>query len=468
MQAHKSRELALTAALAALVMALPARADDARFNFGGYGRVGFSYDGEGGQCHRSQVVPFGPRLTEGNYLELDFGYRPYTGREAQVRTLVTLALGDQFFHYDGEWDTRMAIRQAFVEVEDLFGTGLFAWVGSRMWRGDDIYLLDFWPMDDLNTLGGAVGWKQGKTELHLHWGVNRLGEQYQHQVFQGRVPFQAQMRDGPDPFFGATTFEVLDRQRTILAMRAEQRYGGDDGALGVKIRLYGEFHYLPDGQRTDEQDLDLKLPLPDDRGWMLGVQVGLWNFGPRAHLNTWLRYASGLAAYDELAVPYGVNRDSRAVDADEVRIAVSGNYEMDAFAVMFGGYARLFWDADVNEADFDDRQEAAFAVRPMLRLGMFTPGVEASMQISRPNGLDPQTDRQDVARVTQLALIPALTLDDDAGSYSRPQIRFIYAVSLLNQAALDRYSVRDPRSTEDVVHFVGVRAEWWFGRGGGY
>ena len=25
------------------------------------------------------------------------------------------------------------------------------WAGSRMYRGDDIYLLDFWPLDNLNT-----------------------------------------------------------------------------------------------------------------------------------------------------------------------------------------------------------------------------------------------------------------------------------------------------------------------------
>ncbi len=442
--------------LLALLLPALASADDA-FVFGSYGRVGVSSDLDGGRGRDSQIVPYGPRLTEGSYIELDFGYRAWKGPAGEVRALTTLALGDQLFHYDGDFDAITAIRQAFVEANRLLETGAFLWIGSRMYRGDDIYLLDFWPMDELNTVGVAGGWRDPRTDLELHLGLNRLEDDYQFQ----RTPV-------PAIDFGATDVESLDRQRAVLAFKAERRFGGGAGELGLKLRLYGELHHLPAGERTLPGSIEQTEPLADDRGWMLGAQLGLWNFAKRGHFNLWLRYAAGLAAYDELAIPYGLNRDRRSVDASEIRVAAAGNSEHGVVALQYGGYVRFFTDADGHEEDFDDRQEAAFAVRPMLVFGAFTPMVEASFQMSRPNGLNPRTNRQETARVWQLGVMPALTFADDPGTYSRPQLRAVYAVSMLNDAALSLYAAEDPRAEAEVVHYLGASAEWWFGRGGGY
>ena len=190
-------------------------------------------------------------------------------------------------------------------------------------------------------------------------------------------------------------------------------------------------------------------------------------------LNVWLRYATGLAAYDELQVPYGLSMDRRSRDAREFRAALSGNYESGIFGLMYGGYVRHFKDADGQEVDFDDRIEGAFSIRPMLIMGIFTPALEFSYQASHANGINPRTERQEQAEIIQLGFIPAITLSkaekgEPRGTYSRPQIRAIAAVSLLNQAAMDRYPLDDPRSQVSKAWFVGMGAEWWFGRGGKY
>ena len=39
-------------------------------------------------------------------------------------------------------------------------TSVSAWVGSRMYRGDDIYLFDYWPLDDHNIVGGGVFYRK--------------------------------------------------------------------------------------------------------------------------------------------------------------------------------------------------------------------------------------------------------------------------------------------------------------------
>lgn len=429
-----------------------------RLWFGSYGRVNASSDLDGGRGRPSQVVAFGPRLTEGSYLEIDLGYHAWRDADADVDAVFTLALGDRFFHLTGQFDAAVAIRQAFVEARDLWGNGAFVWAGSRMYRGDTIYLFDFWPLDDLNTLGAGAGWRGPDWDAAVHAGFVRLEDEFQVQ----RVPVPA-----PDLFEEEVLF--LDRQRTVVSARGERRFGGGD-ALGFKVRLYAELHHLPAGRRALPGSFTETEPLPDDLGWLVGAQLGLWNFGGASFVNLWARYASGLAAYGTFQRPFGLNADRRAVDAKEYRIALDGNFETPAFGVLYSAWARAFFDSDGRDEDFDDRLEAAAAVRPMLFLHRwFTPAVEASYQVMRPNGLNPRTDRQDVATVVQLGVVPALSFGPEpVGSFSRPQIRLIYAVSFLDEAARALYARHDPRAAADVVHFVGAGAEWWFGRGGGY
>jgi hypothetical protein len=244
--------------------------------------------------------------------------------------------------------------------------------------------------------------------------------------------------------------------------------GGQGNGLGLKLKLYSELHYLPSGDASVDGSYIDTMPLPDDRGWLLGAQLGLWNYGRNAHTNLWVRYGNGLAAFDELAQPYGLNRNRRANGAEELRVALSGNLEWAQFGFMYASSYRFFRDADANEADFDDRHEWVSAIRALWFAGLFTPGIEASTQIMRSNGLNPRTDRQELAQVTQVALIPAISLGQSTGSYSRPQLQFIGALTFLNRGARELFPAEDIRSKTEEAFYVGLRAEWWFGRGGGY
>lgn len=450
--------LGLSAPAAALAQA-PAP-EPSPFRFGGYGRVIGASDLDGGRGRPSSIVPWGPRTNEGNYLELDFRYRAWDAPgddPVEVDTLVTLAIGEPLFHDSAEFDVSAAIRQALVEARNVFIDGAYLWAGSRMYRGDDIYLFDFWPLDDLNTLGGGAGWRSAELDLALHAGVTRP-----------ESPFNVQRVAVPALLFGATEAEVMDRQRTIVSLQGEQRFGGGD-LLGLKLKLHAELHHLPSGHRKVDGTLSESTPLPDDIGWLAGTQIGLWNFGQHSFAHLFLRYARGLAAYGTWERPTGLDADRRTQGAQELRAAVGGNYELGMFGVMYGAWTRAFFDADEQEEDFDDRIEAAVSARPMLFIGRyFTPGVEVSHQVSHRNGLNPRTLQQSLAGVTQIALIPALSFGEDpVGTYTRPQIRLIYSASFLNDAALDLYPEEDPRSRQEVVHFLGLGAEWWYGRGGG-
>jgi maltoporin len=434
------------------------------FWFGSYGRVGLSTDDQGGEGQKRQVTPYAPRLIEDNYLELDLGYKAYRGRHGQVDVVTTISAFDQLFHYNGSADAQLALRRMYAEVRHVGGTQVWTSLGSRWLRGNDIYLMNFWPLDDLNTLGLTLGHSGKRHEAWIHAGVSRLNHRSQTQYVD--VPSANN--------FGAESVLMLNRQRLIIASLYERRYSlGKRG--GWKWKLYTEYHALPSGEETLEGSFTDQRTLPDDAGLIAGLQLGMWGVGhPSDHLNLWARYGRGLAIYDELGSPSAVNRDKRSWDAEEWRLALAGNWGLSTahgLSVQWGSYIRHYRDADELSVDYDDRVEGSVVVRPQLNLnGFFTPAVEASAQWSQAGGNHPVTLSTQAAQVYQLALIPAISFSRGAhlDAYTRPQLRLIYAVSFLNDAALSRYPERDPRSQGEVAHYLGARAEWWFGRGGGY
>lgn len=429
----------------------PAPKKDTGFGFGSYGRVGISTDGQGSPGRQLNLASHGPRLGEGPYLELDLYYKMRPYRDVRLQTVVTLAFTEQLFHFDGDWASALALRNLYLEGQDLFVRGLNVWIGSRMYRGDDIYLLDFWPLDNLNTVGGGVSYAFGRTKLAWHLGVNRLQDQYQYQ--EVAVPGLNNTSE---------LIVLLNRQRMITSLKGVQELGGRDGKLGAKLKVYGEYHFLPAGT------LDAHLPTQEqehlraDHGWLAGLQAGLWNFGPRSHVNLFLRYAQGLAAYGEFAIPFGLATDKRAKNARELLMAVSANFELKRwFGVQLGGYARYFKDADPNEYDWDDGWEYVAVVRPHLFLHkLFAVAFELSYQARDPAGLNPWTHRSETPGVTKLAVMPLLTFGK--GTYARPQFRLIYMLVHQNDSARMSHNPEDPRRDLKVAHYIGIQAEWWF------
>src|SRR6476620_5506658 len=155
------------------------------FDFGTYSRIGIGADLRGHEGFSTNVVSHGSRLEEAPYIELDFYYSRAIGGDPTKRWRIVLApafAGGDLFHYSGDFTSHIAIRNAYAETQNLFAKGLRLWVGSRMYRGDDIYLFDYWPLDNLNTVGGGVGLRAGDNDSALHAGMNRLDDALQYQA----------------------------------------------------------------------------------------------------------------------------------------------------------------------------------------------------------------------------------------------------------------------------------------------
>ncbi len=442
---------------------------DLGFRFGSYGRIIAGTDLRGGKPEPANVVAHGPRIVEPSYLELDFSYGAETPQGYRLRPVITLAFDGTLFHDTGNFDAQPALRNMFLDAQ--VSKYVTLWAGSRMYRGDDIYLFDYWPLDDQNTVGGGVLFRKSESavrsdgssrsgdviELAAHVGFNRLEEPSE---------FQFQEIEVPDPEQGARTIVQLNRQRIIGSASATYLMIDRPDTANFKLKVHGEVHALGDGIRQRRTDGTVEN-LPSDTGYLIGAQLGTFGYAPveqkyRRHLNVFARYARGLAAFDEIAPPTSFDSDLKAKRASELSFGASGNWDHPLGNIMFGALSRRFVDADSNSTDFDDGWEYAIAARPLAALshGVFA-GADLSYQARFPRGLNPVTQRAEDPAVFQIA--PMLVFSPmGASGYDRPQIRLVYRAAHHNAAARDVFVDQDPRQDQKWTHFLGVQAEWWF------
>ncbi len=429
----------------------PPTQESTGFDFGAYGRVGIGSDLRGHEGFSTNIVSHGSRLEEAPYLEPDFYYTRNIGGDPHKRWRVVLTpafAGGDLFHYSGSYTEHITIRNAYAETENPGAEGLRLWVGSRMYRGDDIYLFDYWPLDNLNTVGGGASLAFHKFEIALQAGLNRLDDLYQYET----------LSTPPRGLGPAGSSTVLDRPRFVASLKLTRYFGG---VTGAKISLYGEIHTLPAGTYTDPTTLR-EQALPSDLGWVAGAQLGGW-LRPYVFLNLWLRVAGGLAAYGELTVPTSLDPSRKVTEALEIVGAFSGNWESKWLGVMAAGYIRRFRDASTIAYNPASYTEGILALRPTVYWGKyFHTAVELSYQARQADGVDFVANRVLTPQVFRFSLMP-LVAPLGRGTYSRPQLYLIYTLSVVNaDSRIAQYDPSDFRYSQSVVHYLGAGVEWWF------
>jgi len=434
------------------------------FFLGSYGRAVSATDFRQRPGRDADIVARGSRLDEGSYVEIDVQRQDYwkaTG--ATTRAVVTLGASGPLFHYNADFNVRMAVRNLFLQANNVMTKGLSAWVGSRMYRGDDSYLLDFWPLDNLNTMGGGVRYDfaSGRTFVAWHAGLNQPNTGYFKQLAT-RTPALNQT--------GSTTISVLDRQKFITSFKASHII--PQGKGGIKLVGYGEIHDVPSGQRETEIKGTFET-LPGDTGGVIGAQVGAFTGTDASHVNLFIRYAGGVAAYGEFGTPTQLAADRTSSGARELWITMSGNWEVGKLGLMGAAYFRSFRNASVA-LDAADVDEGIVMARPHFFLSDWGGvAIEASYQ-AQQRGVRTQTqpttysdkipvpsDKPILAGLTRIGLIPFIN-PAGKGSYSRPQLRLMYVLTHRDDAAKMLYSKDDFFSLRTWEHFFGVGVEWWF------
>lgn len=425
------------------------------FHFGSYGRVIAGGDATGRAGRDADIVARGSRLDESNYAELELRREDYWKNSgAYTRIVATTAFASPIFHYNGKFAASLAIRNLYLEVRNAGVRGLSFWAGARMYRGDDIYLLDFWPLDNLNTIGGGVGYtfKTG-TELKFHAGLNQPTDPYYRQTV---------LRPPPHNQFGESEVAILDRQKLVSSLKLTHIWPVGQTA-GVKGILYGELHYVPPGTR--EVETRVYEDVPKDKGFVAGAQLGAFTGKRSTYFNLTARFATGLAAYGELNAPRQLRPDRRTTGAYELLLTLSGNYERGPFGLLLGSYYRQFRNAS-RSLDWDDLNEGIVIVRPQVWFAKIAGvALEASYQ-AQQRGVATETApglfQPAFAQLGRFGLIPYIS-PGGPGAFQRPHIRLIYLLTVRDGTARTFYPADDLFARRAVDHFIGVGAEWWFG-----
>ena len=420
------------------------------FWFGSYGRMVAATDLRGQPGRDSNIVSHGSRLDEGNYVELEFRRDDYWKlTRTRTRLVATLGIEAPVFHTTGNFNINMAVRNLYIEGNGFLGRRLSVWAGSRMYRGDDIYLLDWWPLDNLNTIGAGARYDiSPKTFVAAHYGVNQPASDFY---------LQPEARPFPYSQPGSASVNILNRQKTIFSLKASHTvHLGETG--GIKAVGYGEVHELAAGQRQGPT-AGVYDTLPADSGWVIGGELGAFTGKRNTHVDLFVRYATGLAAYGEWGTPTDLAQGGTSQGAHEFLAALGGNYEFGPVGLMVGAYLRSFRNASPT-LNFDDVDEGIVAVRPHLFIGNIGGvALEGSYQ-AQVRGTIAQNPEGSlgagplVARLFRFGVIPFLS-PAGRGDYSRPQFRLIYSVSVRDQGAQSLYPHDDVFSLRNVEHFSG-------------
>ena len=434
------------------------------FFFGSYGRVVAGTHPDLSAPRDPDIVWMGSRLDEGTWVQFDVQRQDYW-KEAGATTRVVALLGIQgpLFHQHNEWSLKLAARNLFVEEKDLLVKGLSIWLGSRMYRGDYLQLVAFWPLDWVDTVGGGARYDlpSNKTFFAIHAGLA-----------EPNTLFFKQTLDVPMPLNQIATVPatILDRQYLIASAKASHTIPiGKGNIRGV---LYGETHQLPAGLRVTDEGV--QQALPRDSGYVLGAQLSGTTGENKSFGHLMFRYANGLAAGTIFAGrprPSGFAPDGTMAGAYDWHLFWGMNYEVGPIGLMFDGYVRSFRNA-IPGNDFGDLDEGIAIFRPHFFINDWVGvAVEGSYQAQRrlatqaaaaaPGEPLPPPGGPHFASVARLAFMPFLT-PAGKGNLSLPRFRLIYSMARRDEGAKALYPTEDVYSQRNWEHYIGMHIEWFF------
>src|SRR5262249_50541319 len=103
----------------------PPAGNHGNFAFGTYGRIIAATDGRGRAGGDADIVAHGSRLDESNYVELELRREDaWAKTNSTTRVVATLAIASPIFHYTGDFNISMAVRNLYIEENGLAKKGL--------------------------------------------------------------------------------------------------------------------------------------------------------------------------------------------------------------------------------------------------------------------------------------------------------------------------------------------------------
>jgi len=427
-----------------------------------YGRMGTGWT-PSGQVIAGRYMNLGDRraiggrLEEGDYLEPGLRYHMLQGTK-ETDTMVDLVMDVEMWSMDGAIlsdlasgaldELRIYPLQAYVQAHNVLVPDLDIWIGSRLYRKQDIHIADYFYFNNLPSQGLGAFYK-GLDAAVL--------------ITTGDSPFyQVDMNAGqPMP----STPDMARRLRTMFVAQ----YALPIGLRSSFVQGLGEVHVVP---KSSKGDIEAPPNVnPSDYGWVGGAKLHL-DLGGENFNSTSIRYgtriangaASGRSTYDTFGVPA----------LDGTYKGAAGVEFVEHFGVQFGqvialnGYGTVHWNKGgrghaplTPEEPPDTRLDYTIGIRPVLYLHpQFHLMAEATYQARKDQGRATGT-------ATKLSIVPTIVpsgKEGEASVWTRPHFRLIYTYGRYNDAAVDQLMSPYLKTVgpTHTAHFLGARVEWWF------
>ncbi|MEM9329267.1 MAG: carbohydrate porin [Bacteroidota bacterium] len=437
---------------------------------GSYGRIGVSWTNgfsaiDGRRLNLNNMGSIGGRMEEQDYLEFGIAFKMRPEQPNPDSLQINVQLRASVFSRNGSLfgndntgnasGLTIALPEMYVEAKNVLTKDLNLWVGSRLYRGPDIYMADYWVFNDHSTQGFGAEYKGTRAMMGFVASTDTTAT----------VP----------PFFyiniksGTPSLEI--RNRIIYVLEQDLRLG--EGRL---LSFLGEYHRLGDPSTSLADTSNLVLSAPADDGFVLGAryQQDLNSFQPGSFHQLAIRHGRGIAnggdgGSSRTWETFGaVNRDNFRFDeayswhvVDHFVLNLSRTITLNGYGI----YNRSRGAAPTRglEATYFGREVFNFKQDLTLGFRMVNYLTDIFHWQTEVHYSQRQDGDQPWYRMGKISLIPTLALRKQRSIWSRPHLRFIYSIGLYNdQARQDLYSpFLQLVGARRVGHFFGVRAEWW-------
>ena len=401
-------------------------------------------------------------MEENDYVEMitAFQFKPVSSDTDT--TIITIQSRLAFFTTQGQiignvtsnsyGGLTVGLPELFVEAKNIMGSPWSIWVGARLFRGDDIHLIDHFYFDDHSSQGFGI--KYNNTQLAI--------------MYPGSVDTASSL----PPYFylnivnGSPVLGLRNRSVYIL----EHIVPVKDGT----VKLLAEYQRLASGSLADTTT---SLNYPADYGYVLGVKYKR-NFKtilPGSYYDMSVRFGAGIAnggdgGGTKTFLTYGgpnLNtrnfKHARSIAlTGSVLYNVSSGYSVNAYGIFTnsrGASDSLNKTADYRGKQlFNQKTDFAIGARGTWYIKNWFHLLHELDFASRKDGT------QDPAQMIKFSIAPTLVPNGKREVWSRPHFRVVYSIARYNKFAADNlYSPYLAQTgSKRWGHYFGVKTEWWF------
>ncbi len=394
-----------------------------RVYFGSYGRIMAAIDPSTGDLtHGSAIDGMVQRSNQASFSDISFTYIPYLSSDG---TSVSINHTSGFFYDPIFMDGfSHSLDNLYVEVSNLAGTGLRFWGGKRLFKGDNNYLYDKWPIEFIPVTGGGFGYVSSDGNMSIDYILS-----FQ-KLNQTVVPGMVKQRGGH-----------------MSMLKYRHRFTTSTAIPTIVVHMYGEFRTI------EELFISEQMQLKDDTGWAVGGELELSGFMPNSFVRIFMRAAGGISTYGYNEAPVFFDSNNESTDAFSFMLALDSAFDSQWVGVRLASHMKYFDNGDGKDAKEGsaDGIWASYVGRIHGYVGeYFRPGIEIAHHFVKYNEVD------DLAQEFKLSIAPELTTARGINDLL-PRLRLIYTISFLNDEAKALRGLDD-----NTEHYLGLGAQWLF------